>query len=192
MEMTSLRLLHRSMISIGSDMQQFLVRTGAASFDCLFSTRDTPFVLTLTARGKARGFFRFDVLAGYRIRDFLGDMYGDLVEVLKEDGSSGKRLKPKEFLAELNDAIPTQATVKANPKPSEIVRLRPDIIEDREKPYFNCWSYWTQGQKPSAENQHKTLLLLGPDALRHSQEQSASSRWSSTETGGSWTKDLLK
>lgn len=192
MEMTSLRLLHRSMISIGSDMQQFLVRTGAASFDCLFSTRDTPFVLTLTARGKARGFFRFDVLAGYRIRDFLGDMYGDLVEVLKKDGSSGKRLKPKEFLAELNDAIPTQATVKANPKPSEIVRLRPDIIEDREKPYFNCWSYWTQGQKLSAENQHKTLLLLGPDALRHSQEQSASSRWSSTETGGSWTKDLLK
>ena len=192
MEMTSLRLLHRSMISIGSDMQQFLVRTGAASFDCLFSTRDTPFVLTLTARGRARGFFRFDVLAGYRIRDFLGDMYGDLVEVLKEDGSSGKRLKPKEFLAELNDASPTQATVKANPKPSEIVRLRPDIIEDREKPYFNCWSYWTQGQKPSAENQHKTRLLLGPDALRHSQERSASSRWSSTETGGSWTKDLLK
>lgn len=94
MEMTSLRLLHRSMISIGSDMQQFLVKTGAASFDCLFSTRDTPFVLTLTARGKARGFFRFDVLAGYRIRDFLGDMYGDLVEVLKEDGSSGKRLIP--------------------------------------------------------------------------------------------------
>lgn len=42
MEMTSLRQLHRSMIAIGSDMQQFLVRTGAASFDCLFSTRDTP------------------------------------------------------------------------------------------------------------------------------------------------------
>lgn len=54
MEMTSLRLLHRSMISIGSDMQQFLVTTGAASFDCLFSTRDTPFVLTLTARGDVR------------------------------------------------------------------------------------------------------------------------------------------
>lgn len=55
MDMTSLRQLHRSMIAIGSDMQQFLVRTGAASFDCLFSTRDTPFVLTLTARGKPEG-----------------------------------------------------------------------------------------------------------------------------------------
>lgn len=30
MEMTSLRLLHRSMIAIGSDLQQFLVRTGAS------------------------------------------------------------------------------------------------------------------------------------------------------------------
>lgn len=49
MEMTSLRLLHHSMISIGSEMQQFQIRAGAASFDCLFSTRDEPsFVLTLT------------------------------------------------------------------------------------------------------------------------------------------------
>lgn len=192
MEMTSLRLLHRSMLLIGSDMQQFLIRSGAASFDCLFSTRDTPFVLTLTARGKARGFFRFDVLSGYRIRDYFGDMYGDLVEILKEDGTSGKRLIPKEFLAELNDAIPTEAAKERHPTPSEIVRLRPDIIEEREKPYFNCWTYWTQGQKPSAENQHKTLLMLGPEALRHSQRESASSRWSSTETGGSWTKDVSK
>ena len=113
MEMTSLRQLHRCMITIGSDMQQFLVRTGAASFDCLFSTRETPFVLALTARGKAREFFRFDVLSGYRIRDYLGDMYGDLLEVLKEDGSSGHRLIPKEFLAQLNDAIPISATENA-------------------------------------------------------------------------------
>ncbi len=113
MEMTSLRLLHRSMISIGSDMQQFLVTTGAASFDCLFSTRETPFVLTLTARGKIRGFFRFDVRNGYVIRDYLGDMYGDLVAVLRSDGTSGRPLKPKDFLAQLNQAIPTQASVRA-------------------------------------------------------------------------------
>lgn len=125
-------------------------------------------MLTLTARGKAREFFWFDVLTGYRIRDYLGDTYGDLLEVLKEDGSSGHRPIPKEFLAQLNDAIPIQATEKAHSKPADIVRLRPDIVENREMPYFNCWSYWTQGQKPSAENQHKTLLLLGPDALRHS------------------------
>lgn len=70
-------------------------------------------MLTLTARGRARGFFWFDVLTGYRIRDYLGDMYGDLLEVLKEDGSSGHRPIPKEFLAQLNDAIPIQAMEKA-------------------------------------------------------------------------------
>ncbi|MCO3725523.1 hypothetical protein FA134_26720 [Pseudomonas aeruginosa] len=188
MEMTSLRLLHRSMITIGSDMQQFLVTTGAASFYCLFSTRDAPYVLTLTARGKTRGFFRFEVLNGYRIRDYLGDMYSDLVAVLRSDGTSGERLKPKNFLRQLNQAIPTQAAVGANPTPSEIVRLRPDIIEDRDKPYFNAWIYWKEdsGRRPSEENQHKTLLLLGPKAARHSREQNASSRWSSTETGGDW------
>lgn len=188
MEMTSLRLLHRSMISIGSDMQQFLVTTGAASFDCLFSTRETPFVLTLTARGKIRGFFRFDVRNGYVIRDYLGDMYGDLVAVLRSDGTSGRPLKPKDFLAQLNQAIPTQASVRANPKPSEIVRLRPDIIEEREKPYFNAWIYWKveSGRHPSEENQHKTLLLLGPEAAQYSREQNASSRWSATDTGGTW------
>jgi len=36
----------------------------------------------LTARGKTRRFFRLDVLADYRILDYLGDMYGDLSEVL--------------------------------------------------------------------------------------------------------------
>jgi hypothetical protein len=191
MEMTSLRLLHRSMISIGSDMQQFFVTTGAASFDCLFSTRDRPsFVLTLTARGDVRGFFRFDVLSGYRIRDYLGEMYGGLVAVLRSDGASGEHLKPKDFLEQLNRAIPPQATVPANPKTSEIVRLRPDIIEEREKPYFNAWIYWKadNGKSPSEANQHKTLLLLGPEAARHSRERNASSRWSSTDTGGSWER----
>lgn len=188
MDMTSLRLLHRSMISIGSDMQQFLVTTGAASFDCLFSTRDTPFVLTLTARGDVRGFFRFDVLAGYKIKDYLGDMYGDLLAVLRSDGTSGQRLIPKEFLAQLNDAIPTTATERAIPKPSEIVRLRPDIVEERDKPFFNAWMYWSaeSGRKPSPENRHKTLMLLGPDAAKHSLERNASSKWSASDTGGVW------
>lgn len=188
MEMTSLKLLHRSMISIRTDMQQFQVTTGVASFDCLFSTRDELFVLTLTSRGKTPGFFRFDVLHGYRIRDYLGEMYGDLVAVLRSDGASGQRLVPKDFLAQLNQVIPVQATDKGIPEPSEIVRLRPDIVEDREKPFFDAWIYWDQNGKrgPSAENQHKTLLLLGPEAAKHSRERNASSRWSATDTGRSW------
>lgn len=188
MEMTSLKLLHRSMISIPTDMQQFQVRIGAASFDCLFSTRDEPFVLTLTSRGESPEFFRFDVLPGYMIRDYLGEMYGPLAAILRSDGESGQRLVPKEFFFELNQVIPTHATEKAIPGPSEIVRLRPDIVEDREKPFFDTWIYWDQIGKrgPSAENQHKTLLLLGREAAKHSRERNASSRWSATDTGRCW------
>lgn len=47
-------------------------------------------------------------------------MYGDLLAVLRAGGTSRQRLIPKEFLAQLNDAIPTTATERAIPKPSEI------------------------------------------------------------------------
>jgi hypothetical protein len=188
MEMTSLRALHQSMIAIRSDMQQFQIWLGAASFDCLFSVRDTPFVLALTSRGNTPKFFRFEVKAGYKIWDYLGDMYGPLVKVLRFDGKSKQRLEPSVFLEQLNNAIPTQAAHLANPRPSEIVRLRPDIVEDRDKPYFDTWIQWGQesGRHPSEENKHKILMLLGRDALAFSRQMNASSKWSATDTGARW------
>ena len=188
MHMTSLRALHQSMIAIRSDMQQFQVNLGAASFDCLFSTRDDPFVLAMTSRGNAPKFFRFEVERGYIIKNYLGGMYGDLLAVLRVDGTSGHKLIPSAFLEQLNGALPTQATTQGKPKPSEIVRLRPDIVEDREKPYFDTWTRWDleSNRSPSAENRHKTLLLLGPDALAFSEQMNASSRWSSTDTKRGW------
>lgn len=186
MEMTALRSLHQCMIAIGTDVQQFQIKMGAASFDCLFSTRDTPFVLTLTSRGKMPGFFRFDVGYGYKIKDYFGDFYSELATVLHSDGASGERLMPKVFLAQLNQAIPTEASVKANPSPSEIVRLRPDVVDDRDKPYFDTWMYWDEPRRPTAENMHKTLILLGREALEHSRTQNASSKWSVHDTSTRW------
>lgn len=102
MEMTSFGLLHRGLISIGRGIQQFLVTTCDASFDCLFSTRDNPYGLTLTARGETSGFLCFEVLDVYRIREYFGDIYGDLVAVRRAGGVSGEGLKAKDFLAQLN------------------------------------------------------------------------------------------
>lgn len=188
MHMTSLRALHQSMIAIRSDMQQFQINLGAASFDCLFSTRDDPFILAMTSRGNAPKFFRFEVERGYMIKNYLGNMYGDLLSVLRVDGSSGQKLLPSVFLEQLNGALPTQATAQGTPKPSEIVRLRPDIVEERNKPYFDTWSRWNpeSNRRPSAENQRKTLLLLGREALAFSLQINASSRWSSTDTKRGW------
>lgn len=190
MEMTSLRELHKSMIAIRIDIQQFQVVTGAASFDCLFSTREAPFILALTSRGTNPKFFRFEVLPGYKIKDYLGEMYGPLLDALKVDGANGQPLVPKQFLDQLNKAIPTEAHLKNRPSPTEIIRLRPDIVEDRDRPFFDSWIYWDQTvlnpRGPRSENVYKTRLMLGLEAEKHSLEMKASSRWSAIDLGHDW------
>lgn len=183
-------MLHRSMMVINTDMQQFRVKTGAAEFDCLFCTREAPFILALTSRGLNPKFFKFEVERGYRIKEFLGEMYGLLLEVLRIDGRSGQPLKPGTFLQQLDAAIPKTAKPGAIPSPVEIVRLRRDL-EERDRPHFDHWIYW-QGKEnggkggPTEKNRHKTLMIEGKDALAYSVKHRASSRWSATPTGKNW------
>ncbi|MCE8021078.1 hypothetical protein HOP51_13300 [Halomonas sp. MCCC 1A11036] len=190
MKMESLKKLHQSMRVLGVDMQKFQVRLGAAEFDCLFSTRDDPFVLALTSRGLNPRFFRFVVNRGYWIRDYLGDLYGPLVEVLKIDGSSGKRLVPKDFLVQLDAAIPHAATQLWVPEPHVIVQLRADL-EEAGRPYFDTWIYWDSesNRSPRKENMVKTLEALGPEALEYSKRMNASSKWSMTPTSRTWKSE---
>ncbi|MDG9671834.1 DUF6037 family protein [Hahella sp. CR1] len=189
--MTSLQELHRSMIAIKSDMQQFQVTMGSISFDCLFSTRDKPnFTLSLTSRGLSPKFFLFQVKPGYWIVPYFKEFYSELASLLNTGANSGNILKPKEFLEQLNDKMPKVASVGRNPVPSEIIRLRPDITEDRDRPYFDTWMYWSEesGRGPSAENRHKTQLVLGDEALSYSIQRNASSKWSSMDLGKAWKK----
>ncbi len=188
MEMTSLRVLHKSMLIIQTDVQQFRINTGSASFDCLFSTRDSPFSLALTSRGENPKFFQFDVQLGYRIVPYFDGFYGDLVEVLRSGANTGIPLKPRDFLEQVNSQIPTKATLKNTPSTSEIIRLRPDITEDRDRPHFDTWIFWKSEdrQGPTKENRHKTLLTMGPEALQFSIDNRASSKWSAVDLGRDW------
>ncbi|MDD1795112.1 DUF6037 family protein [Enterovibrio sp. ZSDZ42] len=190
-EMTNLKALHQSMLRIKTDMQQFQVKTGSASFDCLFSTRDAPFVLTLTSRGASPKFFRFDVVGGYKIKPYFGEDYSELAALLNSGANTGQKLIPRNFLEQLNSAIPSKANEKNVPPPQEIIRLRPDITEQRDRPYFDTWMYWTQesGRHPSTENLEKTKLVLGRDAWEYSKEMNASSKWSAKELGRNWTSE---
>lgn len=190
MYMPSLRDLHQSMLKISVDMQQFQITTGSASFDCLFSTREAPFVLALTSRGDKPHFFKFEVMKGYRIKPYFDRFYYELAKVLNNDLNTGK-LEPKKFLEQLNAAVPTIAYKRYIPTEREIVRLRRDIEEERDKPYFDTWIYWTSEKRQNGarkDNQKKTLLLLGKDALQHSIKMKASSRWSSVDLGHNWKK----
>lgn len=187
--MTSLEDLHQSMRKIGSDMQQFQISSGAISFDCLFSTRDRPnYTLSLTSRGASPKFFLFQVQRGYWIKPYFDDFYSELASLLNTGAGSGSQLKPKEFLDGVNSNIPTQATQNRNPAPSEIIRLRPDITEQRERPYFDTWILWSLegGKGPSSENRQKTQMVLGLAALDYSVRNNASSKWSAVDLGRIW------
>ena len=189
MEMTSLRELHRNMISIRADLQQFQVRLGAASFDCLFSVRETPFILALTSRGEFPKFFKFEVKTGYSITAFFDrSLYYELLGVLKTGAETGIKLEPKRFLDQLNTSLPTTAKPDRIPTPKRIIQLRPDIVDEREKPYFDTWIYWKSEDRkgPTKENLHKTLLILGKEAHQYSLEMCASSRWSSVDLERDW------
>lgn len=193
MKMESLKILHQSMRRFGFDMQQFQVNLGAASFDCLFSTREQPFVLALTSRGLNPRFLRFEVTSGYWINEYFGDLYSSLVNLLRTDGRSGQPLIPREFLKQLDEVIPHYAKPDQVPEPHEIIRLRADL-GNIKRPYFDTWIYWKRASagSPSKENRLKTLVALGFDALEHSKSMNASTRWCATPTGRTWQNEGQK
>jgi hypothetical protein len=192
MKIESLMYLHRSMMAEKVDIQQFTVKMGIANFDCLFSTREKPFVLTLTSKGTKPKFFKLDVNPGYSIDTYLGDKYNDLKDVLKIDGRSGNQLKTTDFFMEFSKLIPLKAKKGSVPNSAEIARLRHDM-EERDKPYFERWMYWSKesGRSYSSKNFQKTLLIHGIEAAEYSKSMNASSAWSPNPTGKTWNSDLV-
>jgi len=190
MEFTSLRELHKSMSKLGIDMQQFQVKLGIPTFDCLFSTREEPFKFSMTSRGDNPRFFLFDVEKGYRINTYLGDKYYELLEVLKRDGTSRNKFSTNIFFAELNNLIPQTASPRATPNPTAVASLRKDLDES-DKPYFDTWIYWSSesGKGPTIENMEKTLVVLGKEAHAYSKRMNASSKWSIVDTGRDWKSE---
>lgn len=192
MNMPALEALHKSMLKIPTDVQQFPLKLGATEFSCLFTTRKTEkypyFGLSLTTKGTNPAFILFDVKPGYYISPSFDtdEIYNPLKEALRVHGMGGK-LYPKEFLKQLNDSLPTTALKKSIPTPKEIITLRPDIIEERDKVYFWYWKSWpisndpNRPTPPTTENKHKTLMLLGETALRHSEHTNSSSCWTAEE-----------
>ncbi len=188
MRMTSLATLHSSMLNAGIDIQKFPFKTGAASFECLFSARGNTLELSLTSRGKDPRFFLFPVLLpSYDIKIYFGDKLDEFISVLKSHGMSGRGFKPSEMFTTLNEVIPAVAKPANIPSPEDIVNLRHDL-EFRELPYFDAWIFWKQREGPSSENLKKTLLVLGKEAADYSTRMFASSRWSATPTGRLWKK----
>jgi hypothetical protein len=187
MEMVNLRALHQSMLRLGVDMQQFGYNVNRAEFDCLFVANQRPHLLCLTVRGQLPLYLKFEVdpdtfIIANRIPE---DAYPGLSRLLRTHGTSWSPLKPSEFLEGLDARVPTVAAHRTVP-PEEVIRLRADITEERERPHFDTWIYWENREGPSEENKAKTLALIGDEALQHSIEFRCSSRWSATQTLRTW------
>lgn len=192
MKLESLEQLHRSMIAQHLDIQQFTLKNGIATFDCLFSTREIPFILTLTSRGSSPKFFKFDIQKGYFVTDYLGELYQDLVSVLRIDGRSGRPLIPKDFFAQLDQLIPRTAHPSRVPDYSTIIKLRHDI-EERDKPYFDKWMYWSSASRRSPREKNlKKTLIMGSDAHAYSLKYNASSAWTPIPNTKQWKDEIKK
>lgn len=189
MKLLSLEALHASMTSISTeeapiDLQQFRSIHGAVEFDCLFSVRGRPYSIAMTSRGSSPEFFLFPVSINYEISNAIPvEDFRRLTKVLRTTGVSKNRLVPRDFFTEMNEQIPTKAKKALVPSPDEIMRLRQDIREERNSPFFSHWrhpGHYPNGSpyKISEENKKKTLELLGTEALKHSLTAHVSSCWS--------------
>lgn len=203
MLMKNLKSLHESMKTQTNvygdviELQRFRSVQGAAVFECIFSTGEQPYKLSLTSRGTEKysksEFFLFDVSDEYTIHNYFhGDTYPRLLEVLRTmGGMTGKTLLPAEFLAQLDANVPTSATVPAIPTSEYVLANRLDLTDERDKPY---WSHWSKPRSKadgspgqvSSENQEKTAALLGSVALTYSRTMRMSSCWSPVPTNKNW------
>ena len=175
MEISRLCELYKKMKTHNMQHQKFEVKTGAVTFECLFSA--PPFELSLTTKGiKKPEFFLFKVEQDFCIKTFLKvEDYRRLSNLLKTHGNSNNKLMTNEWFENIASQIPVE--VSPEPKQAEIYSLRRDL-EEREKPYFVGWIIWKNKQKPSEENLLKTLMIIGEEAYEYSKKKEVSSRWS--------------
>lgn len=123
MEMTNLKLLHRSMMDQDLETQRFRVKLGATEFDCLFVGQQPRPLLALATRDPNPKVFRFEVKRGYKIDAYLGDRYEDMRDLYFGRGKSARKLQSRDLFEELHAAIPTEATDGMVPEPDQIARI---------------------------------------------------------------------
>lgn len=203
MLMKNLKTLHENMLNQLNahgepiELQRFRSLQGSVAFECIFSTGETPYKLSLTSRGTASHptseFFLFDVSPEYTISNYFhGDVYPRLLAILKtKGGNSGNKLVPADFLAQLDANVPTNASMLNIPSSADVIESRPDLTEERDRPY---WSHWSKPRSKadgspgsvSTANRKKTASLLGSAALAYSDSVRMSSCWSPIPTNDDW------
>ncbi|GAB7530600.1 DUF6037 family protein [Pseudomonas sp. 3A(2025)] len=184
MRMKGLERLAQSMRALDVDLQQFLFKNGAASFDCLFSMRGA-YELSLTSRGENPKFFLLPITYDFQLSTYLSrDKLNELMNVLRTHGLSTQGFSTSRFFQNLDLAVPQEAQPDRVPTAAGVLSLRHDL-EERDRPFFDTWVYWKE-RGPRRENLDKTMKLLGPEAYAFSVKHRASSKWSADDLKRSW------
>lgn len=200
--MTNLRLLHQSMLGQLNEYgepiehQSFRSVHGAVSFECIFSTSEQAYMLSMVSRGTAQHphpeFFLFAVSGRYEISNRFDEKdYWRLVNLLRtRNGETNNTFRPFDFLTQLDANTPTVAAHQSTPDLRTRLESRPDITEEMDKPYFSHWrrppqrADGTPGQV-SRGNRQKTAMISST-ALEYSDRMGLSSCWSAEPTQADW------
>lgn len=174
--MNNLEALYNNMLHNEVNVQIYNFNSGVIGFNVCFSINETPFVLALTSRTIEPEFFIFNVNKNFEVSDSMDqDSYRRLANLLNQGGY--QTLYPRTFLQNLN--LQTPSIIGRIPTNQEILAVRRDITEHRDRPYFDTWRHHgNNGNHVSEENKAKTLALLGREAYQYSEEHNASSIWS--------------
>lgn len=176
MRLTGLAALHRSMREQGMGRVKFRYRLNHLTFECLFFVDTQPFELVMGCLGHNFAIFK-QVLPGFEINPFLGDLYGPLRDALFQDAGTNIKLDPSTFFAEFNRHIPDHASPDQRPTPRDIGQYYPSL-EQADRLYFCGWLDNTkQGNQVTSANLDKTHRLMGRRAHDFSKQRNQSTRW---------------
>ncbi|MBF0198450.1 MAG: hypothetical protein HQL32_12100 [Planctomycetes bacterium] len=187
MEITSLKALHASMKAQNIDLQCFEAKSGRAYFNCLFSTREDTYRLSFIAITAPKKHAQISIFPDYGV---LPWHFEGFIKEINKDLDYKSPIDTLEFLKQLNESIPTEASRKMSPTAKQILHLRPEQSNSRtRRPYFAGWKKWRDMSKVTERNKLKTLMLLGPRALQDSLAMNASSIWSEVDLGKLWSRE---
>ncbi|QBQ64538.1 hypothetical protein EXH44_10055 [Actinobacillus indolicus] len=174
--MANLEILYNDMSNHNIDVQIYNIVSGAIGFNVCFSINENPFILALTSRTETPEFFKFSVNQYFEIQDSLDNpTYRRLAALLNQGGF--QTFYPNTFFNNINEQTPIQSANRPNNQ--DILAIRQDITEQRDRPYFNTWRHHqNSGHHVTDENKAKTLALLGREAYEYSCRNNASSVWS--------------
>ncbi|MGQ9373641.1 DUF6037 family protein [Acinetobacter tandoii] len=181
MQLTGLIPLFESMKSQKIQRYKFEFKRNNVSFDVIFFTDSSPYILLFGARGHNFS-FEIEVHKGFRIKTMLDkDIFKKLQQVLGLQFDPNNKFSMNAFFEDFNKKIPAIANFKNVPKPHEIALYSRDV-EESHKIYFMGWLDNTiRGDSVTEKNLEKTERLLGYKTYLTCKSKNLSSRWTDQE-----------